>query len=558
MERNLSQLGGKQYDVLIIGGGIYGVYAAWDAASRGLSVALIDKADFGAATSSNSLKIIHGGLRYLQHADFKRMRESIAERRILMRIAPHLVHPLPCIMPTYGHAMKGKEVMAVALFMNDLVGFDRNGLADPQKHLPRGRVISKKECLKIIPGIDEEGLTGGAIWYDCQVNNSERMLLSILHSAVKADAVVANYVEMLSFMRDKERVSGVVAKDHITGEQVEIRAKLVINNSGPWVENILSHLNGHSIQPEIKMSAAMNLVLKRQIISEYAAGIWSKATFKDTDALISKGSRLFFITPWQNYSIIGTTHVHYEGDPGQFKIREQDIQSFVNEVNEAYPAANIKREDVSFFYGGLLPADANQPDTGDVKLLKSYRIIDHEIESGIKGLLSVVSVKYTTARDVAQKTVDYIFNKLNIQSPACQTSSVPLFGGEIELFDDFLKKEKAKAMKGLSEDIIEHLIKNYGSEYKRILNYTDENSDWAETVNDSSNVLKAEIIHTVREEMALKLRDVVRIRTELGSAAYPGLETLETCAALMAHELGWDAKKIQSEIDEAKAIYVPA
>ena len=173
MIRNLSQLQGRKFDVLVVGGGIYGVCTAWDAALRGLSVALVEKGDFGSATSSNSLKIIHGGLRYLQHADLKRVRESTAERRTLMRIAPHLVHPMPCLMPTYGHALKGKEAMAVALFLNDLVCFDRNGLSDPQKHIPRGRVISKKECMSLIPGVNERELSGGALWYDCQLYNSE-------------------------------------------------------------------------------------------------------------------------------------------------------------------------------------------------------------------------------------------------------------------------------------------------------------------------------------------------------------------------------------------------
>ncbi|MCG8605140.1 FAD-dependent oxidoreductase, partial [bacterium] len=191
MERNLSKLQASKFDVLIIGAGIYGAWTAWDAAQRGLSVALIDKGDFGAATSSNSLKIVHGGLRYLQHADIKRVRESTAERRTLMRVAPHLIHPMPCVMPTYGHALRGKEVMQTALFLNDLICFDRNRLSDPQKHIPRGRVVSRKECLRLIPGIDETGLSGGALWHDCQLYNSERMLMSILHSAVNVGAVVA-------------------------------------------------------------------------------------------------------------------------------------------------------------------------------------------------------------------------------------------------------------------------------------------------------------------------------------------------------------------------------
>ncbi|MCH7677735.1 glycerol-3-phosphate dehydrogenase/oxidase [candidate division KSB1 bacterium] len=558
MKRDLAQLRGKQFDVLIIGGGIYGVCAAWDAALRGLSVALIEKNDFGSATSSNSLKIIHGGLRYLQQADFKRMRESIAERTILMRIAPHLVHPLPCIIPTYGHALKGREVMAAALFINDLVGFDRNRLTDPQKRLPNGKVISKEKCKEIIPGINEENLSGGAIWYDCQVYNSERMLISILRSAVNSGAVTANYTEMVGFITEQGRVTGVKAKDNLTGDILEISAKLVINNGGPWLNDVLAHLNGKLTRPKIKLSAAMNLVIKRKLFEKYAVGIWSKSDFRDGDALLSKGSRLFFITPWREYSLIGTTHVHYDGEPGQFKIKESDIQTFLDEVNAAYPPADLRREDVAFFYGGMLPADEDQKAGEDVRLLKNYQIIDHAKDSGVEGLISVVGVKFTTARDVAVKTVDCAIEKLGKSPVKSLTCTTLIFGGDIGNFENFMDAEKSKAPHGLSENSIEHLVLNYGSEYPEILKYGEENQAFIRPISPDSEILQAEVIYAVREEMAIKLADVVRRRTELGTAGCPEDAVLRVCADLVGHELGWDEQKRQAEIEETKQIYDPA
>ncbi|MFQ6113477.1 MAG: FAD-dependent oxidoreductase [bacterium] len=555
MKRDLAQLEGNEFDVLIIGGGIYGVCAAWEAALRGLSVALVEKGDFGSATSSNSLKIIHGGLRYLQHADFKRMRESISERKILMRIAPHLVHPLPCLMPTYGHALKGKEIMALALLINDLIGFDRNALTDPQKLLPRARTLSRDECKKLIPGVNEEGLTGAALWYDCQVYNTERMLVSVLRSAVEAGAVVANYVAMLNFRKNRDRITGILAKDTLSDNEFDIRAKLIINNTGPWVNNILGKLYERLAEPRVKLSAAMNLVVKKQFVPEYAVGIWSRSQFNDEDALISKGSRLLFVTPWRDYSLIGTTHVPYEGDAEQFKITEKDIRAFIHEVNEAYPAANLKREDVTYFYGGLLPMDGYNDKTGDVKLLKHYRIIDHKKENSVEGLISVIGVKYTTARDVAAKTIDYVFQKLGSKPPKSQTPFTPVFGGNIEQFENFLHQEISKSARGLNRGIIKQLVYNYGSEYSRILKYCDENPEWTQPVHNTSNVLKAEVIHAIREEMALKLSDVVLRRTELGSAGNPGEESLKTCAAILAMELGWDKARVQREIEEVRNVY---
>lgn len=558
MKRDLTQFEGKQFDVLIIGGGIYGVCAAWDAALRGLSVALIEKNDFGSATSSNSLKIIHGGLRYLQHADFKRMRESITERTTLMRIAPHLVRPLRCVMPTYGHALQGKEVMAVALWINDLIGFDRNRSLDLERKIPAGHVISKEECLKIMPGIKEENLTGGAVWYDCQVHNSERMLLAILRSAAEAGAVVANYTEMTDFVMHDDRVRGVRAKDTLSGEEFEIRARLVVNNTGPWFNRVLNRLNGKQAATRYELSAAMNLVVRKQLFPDYAVGLWSEQDFKDDDALISKGSRLLFVTPWKDRSLVGTTHVHYDGSPTDFKIREEDIQAFLDELNAAYPPAQLTRDDVTFHYGGLLPMAGLNPKTGDVKLLKSYQIVDHKTEHGLEGLITVVSVKYTTARDVAEKTIDYVLKKLDNAPVRCQTGNTPVFGGDIESYGDFVASATARPAPPLSAAQIERLIENYGSAYAPLVKYAEEHPDWLVPIAAGSDILKAEVVYAVREEMAMKLADVVRRRTELGSAGRPDDSVLEACAAFMGAELGWNKKQQKQEIEETKTIYKPA
>lgn len=554
MKRDLTLLRDKQFDVLIIGGGIYGVCTAWDAALRGLSVALIDKNDFGSATSSNSLKIIHGGLRYLQHADFKRMRESIQERRVLMHIAPHLVHPLTCVMPTYGHALKGKEVMSVALRINDIVGFDRNKSADPNKFMPNGKVLSKSDCLELIPGVDEAGLTGAALWYDCQVYNSERLLISILHSAVEAGATVANYVEMTGFTTDADAVTGVTIKDGLSGDTFDICARVVVNNSGPWVNDVLAHLNGRQISSGTRLSYAMNLVVKKQVFPKYAVGVWSKTQFKDNDAVLSKGSRLYFITPWRDYTVIGTTHDHYEGKASDFDVSEEAVVAFIEELNHTLPSLDIKREDVTLIYRGILPIEENHPGAGDIKLLKQYQIVDHHSRDGLDGLITVIGVKYTTARDVARHAVDHVLRKLKRQPVESQTNQTPVYGGRIERFDDFLKQEKRKKLNKLNDQDIERLIHNYGSEYHKIIELGDEKPDWLENVSNS-RVFKAEIVNAVRNEMAVKLSDVVRRRTELGSAEYPGDDAVKECASVMADELCWPEGRVRDEIKETKDIY---
>jgi glycerol-3-phosphate dehydrogenase len=558
MKRDLISLSENIYDLLIIGGGIYGACVAWDAALRGLSVALLDKGDFGSATSSNSLKIIHGGLRYLQNADLRRMRISIRERMVMMRIAPHLVHPLPFLLPTYGHLMQGREILFLALVMNDLIAFDRNQLKDPQKYLPRGRVVSSKECLQILPGIEEKGLTGGAVWYDCQMYNSERLILSFLLSAAKAGAKLANYVEVTGFLQKGNQVIGVKAKDVLTREEFDIRAKVVVNTSGPWVNGVLSLLKTYNQRPRVLFSKAMNIVVKLQLIPEYAVGIPSKFEFYDHNANKKKGSRILFITPWHNHSLIGTMHAPYQGDPNDFKVTDKEIQEFMAEINRAYPAAGLTREDISFFYGGLLPMEENSSQIGEVNLVKHYQIYDHRRDDGVEGIISVVGVKYTEARGVAEKVIDLVFKKLGKKPPKSQTAVTPIYGGNIERFDDFLTAEVGKRSEEWDKKVISHLVYNYGSEYPKVLSYLDKDPDSKQAITNTNNspVIKAEVIHGIREEMAQKLSDIIFRRTELGVLGNPGEECLKTCASIMAVEMGWDERRMQEELEEVRATYI--
>ncbi|NEQ76191.1 MAG: glycerol-3-phosphate dehydrogenase/oxidase [Okeania sp. SIO2D1] len=544
MERNLTELTNQVYDVLVIGGGIYGATLAREASLCGLSVALVEKNDFGAATSANSLKTIHGGLRYLQNADFKRMRESIHERTTLMRIAPHLIHPLPVLIPTYGHGLKGKEALSVALAVNDLVSCDRNRLLDQQKHIPNGRVISQKKCLELLPGISTQGLTGGAIFHDAQVYNSERLTISFLHSAHQAGASLANYVEVTGLVQNDNRINGVTVTDKLTENQFDIRAKTVINTCGAWGNKILGMVNQQKRWP-FGVAKAMNLVTTRPLFEKYAVGITSKNSSADSDAIVNKGSRFLFISPWRGRSMIGTEYAVYSQDPDDFQITEADISQFMAAINQAYPPAKLKREEISFVHGGMLPTTNINSKTGEPILAKHYQIFDHS-QTGLLGLISVVGVKYTTARDVAEKVVNYLFKLLGKKSPKSVSSVKSIYGGEIENFTDFLQNAIVeKRSKGLTELSIRRLVYNYGSAYPKVLNYLENpESEWA--------IVKAEILHAIHQEMAYKLSDVIFRRTELGSAGYPGDETIKFCAEVMSKELSWSSTKLEEEVQQIR------
>jgi glycerol-3-phosphate dehydrogenase len=553
MKRDLVGLSENEYDVLVIGAGIHGAWIALDASLRGLSVAIVDKGDFGSATSSNTMKIIHGGLRYLQQADFYRMRQSIRERSILMSVAPHLVHPLPFLIPTYGHSVYGKEVMSLALAVNDIIGFDRNRMIkDPKKQIPRGRVISRQECLRLFPGVDERGLTGGAIWYDCQMYNSERLLISVLRSAEEKGAQIANYVEVVGFISYGNRIQGVRAIDRLGGERLDIRARVVVNTSGPWVGCVLDFLGSRAKKPKVFLSKAINLVLNCQIIPDYGVGLRSR--FRNSNSLINRKARLLFITPWRSCSLIGTFYSPYEGSPDGLNISEEDIESFVNEINEVYPYASVSLKDISFIHRGLVPVD-DRGGNGDIKLAERYRIWDHARGEGIEGLVSVVGVKYTTARAVAKEVIDLVFRKLGKTPPGCLTALTPIYGGCIEDFGEFLSREMGKKLGFLSQESMRHLIYNYGSKYDQVLKYINDNPDMANTVEGTSDTIKAEVVYGIREEMAQKLSDVVFRRTGIGSSGNPGDKALESCALIMARELNWGKERIRREIEEVKKCF---
>lgn len=529
MKRDLANLTGRRCDVAIIGGGIYGAAIAWEAALRGLSVALIDKGDFGGGASANSLKTIHGGLRYLQTADFRRMRHSIRERTALLRIAPHLVHVLPVLVPTYGHGRMGREALSAAIRLNDALSFDRNRGLDDSRHIPAAHMISKAETLELAPGIAPHGLTGGCVFYDAQAYNTERLTLAFLKSAENIGAALANYVEATGFICAAGRVIGVRAKDRITGEPLDIRADRVINAAGAWTSAINGWLN-HAAAPP-KLAKAINLVT-RPLFKTHAVGV-------------SGGGRLYFVSPWRGCSLIGTDYHLYVGDPSEMRVTERDIEALLRGINRALPAARLTRADVTLAHYGLLPIDG-VTGRGEIRLSKHPRVTEHAM-----GVISVEGVKYTTARGVAQQTVDLVFKSLGRSAPPSVSAVTPLYGGALGSFNAFAQDQMDDNPHQLSPTTIRRLIMNYGSEYRRVLSYY-EGGDLPEALA----LLRAEIRHAARREMALTLADAVLRRTELGSAAPPGESYLWFAARVMGAELGWTDEQIKREIDAVRARYM--
>jgi glycerol-3-phosphate dehydrogenase len=400
VKRDVGALVGREHDLLIVGGGIHGVAAAWDAAQRGIGVALVEAHDFGSGVSWNSLKTIHGGLRYLQSFDLRRMRESIRERSALLRIAPRLVRPLPFVVPTYGHGSKGRETFAVALGLNDLISADRNRGLPPEQSIPRGRLLSRREVLGLFPGVDDRGLTGGALWTDAQVQSSERLALGFLHGAFDAGAVLANRVEVTSLLQVDGRVAGVRARDLEGGSEIEVRARMVVNSTGPGIDRILA-LAGIRRSPA-PLLRALNFVLARGVVTTHALGALS-------------GGRFLFLVPWRGRSMVGTAYASSEVPPGGEENR------LLAEAQSAYPWAHLESGDVAVVHRGLVPGHG-----GADGLVTRDLLLDHERTDGVAGLISMQGVKYTTARAAAEAAVNLALRRLGRSAPACRTATTPL------------------------------------------------------------------------------------------------------------------------------------
>jgi glycerol-3-phosphate dehydrogenase len=538
MLRDLRRLADSRFDLVVVGAGFYGAIAAWDATQRGLSVALIDKGDFGGATSFNNLKTLHGGLRSLQSANLSQMRLFIRERRALARVAPHLVRPLPFVVPTYPHPMRSALAMRVALTINDVVSRDRNDAVDPSLQLPDGRIVSRDECLRLNPVIDPQGVTGGAVWHDYQMHNTDRMTLSFVLSAANGGAATANYVAATGLLRDGARITGVRAQDGLSGDAFDIQADTVLNATGPWAAAFLRMLNQQTTAPAPRLSRAMNLVVRNVGVAQGCGG--------------RAAGRFLFLAPWRDVTLVGTSHDVHAGEAEALQVAGADLEAFLADAREAFPRANLAASDVRLVHRGLLPMVSG--DKGQVALLRESAVVDHANDA--PGLVSMFGVRYTTARATAERAIDTVFRRRGVRTvPRCRTAETPVNGGAITDREQFLRSVTLLEIDGVSRDMLQRLALTYGTGYGEPLQPVRQDSSLALPLGVRCPVSRAEILHAVRQESAIKLSDALIRRTEAGSAGHPGADAIENAAAVMARELRWNEWQRQTEIDEVEAFY---
>jgi glycerol-3-phosphate dehydrogenase len=537
--RDFSQIQQTNYDLIIIGGGINGAGVARDAALRGLKTILIEKGDFAGGSSSWSTRLIHGGLRYLEYFEFSLVRESLKEREVLLRTAPHLVNPLLLTIPIYGDRSRPYWKIWAGMILYDIFSFD--------KTLPIHRMLPKVKFQQLFRSLDQENLTGGAQYYDGQVPLAERLCLENIISAQNAGATVLNYVEVTELPIKNQRITDVVCQDKLTGETFTIAGSqdaMVINTSGPWVDKVCKLGNKQGQDTPIGDTRKMGGTKGSHIVvNPFPGAPQGSSLYVEAKS----DGRPFFIVPWLGMYLIGTTDLPFKGDLENVKADNDEIDYLLQETNNIIPTANLGRDDIVFTYSGVRPlpnAEGKKPGS----ITRKHIIFDHSKE-GVSNLYSLIGGKLTTYRNVGEEMVDKVLKKMQKPPKNCQTDSLPLPGC---ILPDDRRRQQAIQDYGsiLSMTVIEHLFNVYGARALEVLTLTKEYPELAQSISPRLPDIKAQIVYAVNSEFAHNLIDIARRRTSLAMKGNYGLDLIPVMTETLQKYCGWSQDRCDRAIVE--------
>jgi glycerol-3-phosphate dehydrogenase len=527
-DQALGHLQDESFDVVVIGGGITGAGVALDAASRGYSVALVERDDFGSGTSSRSSKLVHGGLRYLQNFDLGLVREALLERALMVNLAPHIVHPLPLLVP--GFDGKRPDLMVgVGLNMYDVMARDRlRRRPDDEEWSPdRHRVISAEETLELIPALEQRNPTSAYLFYDCQTDDV-RLVLTVLGEAERFGAVIANRTEVTGLIDRNGRAAGVLCCDRMTAAEFELRAENVVNATGVWADQIRpDEIYAEEEVPRIRPSRGTHITISQEDLPLQAGAI-----------VPAGGGRTIFALPWHGRTLVGTTDNDYDGPLDHIAPDASDIEYLLDACNEFF-GSSLAAGDLTGAYAGVRPLIS----TGDPK--KSVDISRKaELYETSSGLLTITGGKLTTWRRMAKMTVDRLVERESREAE-CRTHEIPL---GLPAQDGDLP-----GVDGVDEESREHLAGRYGHAARGVLDLAAERPELARRIVPDLPDLLAEAPFAAAHEQAMSLADVLMRRTRLGILASraltaDGAEAPRAVAGALAPELDWDEARIEEEL----------
>lgn len=531
----------EELDILIIGGGITGAGIMLDAATRGLRVALIEKRDFASGTSSRSTKLIHGGLRYLEHFDFALVREGLRERAILSRIAPNLVEPFLFLIPIYDEKCRNYDhpfKMRLGLWLYDLLstgaGFNRH------------HRMTREQVLEIAPQLDPQGLRGAFAYYDAQTDDA-RLVIAVLKSASAQGALATNYTCAVGFIHNAEgQIIGAHLRDELTGAEFESRAHLIINATGIWTDEVrtLSHPTT-SIVDRVRPSKGIHLIIAAERLQVKTAWL--------IPSLIAH--RFYFVLPWKGRVLIGTTDTDYMGDKNAPHAEADEVREILHAINSYFPTAQLEPVDVIATFAGLRPL-VSDDQSATTHISRKDEIIDDG-----DGLISITGGKLTTYRHMAERAVDFAVRQLTKRfshsniGPS-RTRMTALSGNALNREALELVTTSIAHAEGLQLDTARHLIRAYGSDYEEIIKIACEGESLRGRLIPDLPYIAAEVSYAVRHEMALTLADMLVRRMRLVLlAGQLALDCAPRVAQLMAVDLGWNEAEIGRQIEQFKTEY---
>ena len=525
------ELTGAPFDLIVIGAGINGLGIAQDAALRGLRVVLLEQDDLCAGVSAWSGRLVHGGLRYLEQYDVALVRESLLERERLFKLAPHLVKPVPLMVPIYSHNRRPGWMVELGMVAYDALSIGKT----PPMH----RVLGRRAARKRFPGLAVDGLSGAVVFYDGQAEYAERLCTELALDAQRNGAVIATHVRVDAPIVVDRRVRGVRYTDQLTGETGELHADVVYNVAGPWIDRALSYA-GSPDQPRLNGGTKGS-----HLIVDPFPGAPTDVVYYES----RRDGRLVLVIPWMGRYLIGTTDIRFDGEPNSARCDIGEAEYLLGEVNALVPEAHLTLDDVLYTYSGVRPLPY-VPDTAESSVPRSHVLHDHAA-TGVAGLVTVVGGKLTTYRQLAEDAVDDIFRRLGRKAPRCPTKKRLFPGAQVADLDALARSLTARAV--LPAAVVARLIRLYGSRAVEVYELAGDRPALAAVVHAPSQLMAAELVFAVRVELAVTLTDVLARRVLLAFEPGHGLDVLDEVTKVLADELGWDAARREKEVAEYRS-----
>jgi glycerol-3-phosphate dehydrogenase len=522
---SLDRMASEVFDVVVVGGGVTGCGCALDAATRGLSVALVEQRDYAAGTSSRASKLIHGGVRYLEQRDFALVREALRERDLLLtRLSPHLVHPIPFLYPLT-HRGWERFYVGAGILLYDTIGGTRA--------VPRHRHLSKRRALQLAPGLRPDRVVGGIRYYDGQVDDA-RFTMTVARTAAQYGAAAATSARVVGFLQQGERVVGVRVRDLESGQEFEVRAREVVNATGVWTEELLRQVAGGRREFRVRVSKGIHLVVPGDRVHA------------NTALILRTENNVLFVLPWGRHWIIGTTDTDWDLDLAHPAATRSDIDYLLDHVN-AMLNAPLTHQDIEGVYVGLRPLIAGAS-AATSKLSRR-----HAVGRPMPGLVVVAGGKLTIYRVMATDAVDAAASGLGRSVPPSCTEVTPLVGavGYQAMFNN---RERISARTGLPLASVERLLGRYGSRIDEPLGLVSERPELGGPIDGAGDYLKVEAVYAASHEGALHLDDVLTRRTRISFETWDrGLAAAEPVARLLAAVLDWDDATVRREVEHYQA-----